>query len=222
LWWGCSIPGDESRRSRCGFADTTVEQRRPKCAEDSAQAAVYIEWRTTRHQPRDFGGGKIILEPKPEEKAVVRLERGDGGLEGVIQLSGAQTFLGTGSWCVHELSKGTFIGDQIYQTPAHAMTVFEIAVIAANSAVLLPAMVETEPPHNYDEPRRELASAVISVRAKPMEVVPAKLAQNECIAIHHLIVIAAKWPRDVQDQSSVAMNECGPCLIPCGGLGMIE
>jgi len=102
------------------------------------------------------------------------------------------------------------------------MTVFEIAVIAANSAVLLPPMVETEPPHNYDEPRRELASPVISIRSKTMKVVPAKLAQNERVAVHYVVVITPERPCNVEDQLAVVPNECGPCLIAGGRLGMIE
>jgi hypothetical protein len=102
------------------------------------------------------------------------------------------------------------------------MTVFEITVIAANSAVLLPAMVETEPPHNYDEPRREFAPPVISIRSETMEVIPTQLAQNERVAVHHIVVITTERPCNVKDQFAVALNECGPSLIAGGLLGMIE
>jgi hypothetical protein len=83
-------------------------------------------------------------------------------------------------------------------------------------------MVKAEPPDNYDEPRRELASPVISVRAEPVKVVPTKLAENECVAIHHVIVVPAERPGNVEDEFAVALNECGPSLIAGGLLGMIE
>jgi len=69
------------------------------------------------------------------------------------------------------------------------MTVFHVFVIAAHSAILLTPMVETEPPNDDYEPRCELASSVISIRTKTMKVVPAKLAENEGVAIHDVIVI---------------------------------
>jgi len=72
------------------------------------------------------------------------------------------------------------------------MLVFSVFVIASQSPVLLAPMVETEPAHDYDEPRSKLSAPVISICTETVKIVTTKLAQNECVAIHHVVVFAAE------------------------------
>jgi len=102
------------------------------------------------------------------------------------------------------------------------VAVFATVVLAAQSAVLLASMIETQSARNDDKPGRELAASVGPVSAQTVKVVSTKLLENERVAIHYVIVITAEGVSDVQNQLAVGSNECGPCIIARGWLEMTE
>jgi hypothetical protein len=65
-------------------------------------------------------------------------------------------------------------------------------VITPHSSVLLTSVIQAKSADDYDEPGRELASPICAVPMESLGVVAAKLIQNERVAIHHIVVIAAE------------------------------
>jgi hypothetical protein len=100
--------------------------------------------------------------------------------------------------------------------------VFATFVLASHSAVLLALMIETQSARNDDKPRREFAASVGAIPAQTMKVVSPKLFQDERVAIHDVVVIAAEGMSNVEDQLAVGTNERCPCIIARGWLEMRE
>jgi hypothetical protein len=83
-------------------------------------------------------------------------------------------------------------------------------------------MVKTKAPYNYDKPCRELAAAVGSIRAQSIEVVSVQPVENECVAVHDIVVISAQRASDIENELAVGLNEQGPRFVASGRLELLE
>lgn len=130
--------------------------------------------------------------------------------EGGPELRDAKQVLGALRIVAGNRREGQLVANEVDQlSPLHVLFVGAGGGTLL-TAVSLPPLIETEAPHDHDEPDRELTSSARNPDAQSLEVVPAQGVEDEGIPVHDRVIVAAHPACDAQEQVAVVTEKLGP------------
>ncbi len=97
-----------------------------------------------------------------------------------------------------------------------------VARFLGGAAVLVPVVVQAEPAAHGHQPDLERGLVLGVVRAEAPELVAPEVLEDEGVAVHHCVVVAAEVAGGAEQERSVGLDQAGPGIVLVGRRARVE